>query len=434
MRRRILFIGYNYYPEPTGIGKYSGEMVAWLARKGYDCEVITSYPYYPHWRVAEAYSHKKNWYSVECQRFEGGSVKVNRCPMYIPSVPTGFKRMLLDVSFLISSFIKLLQLLFQKKFDYVVTVVPCFQFGLLGVFYKKIRKAMLLYHVQDLQIEAARDLEMIKSKIVLTTLFKLERYIFSQSDAISSISEGMVRKIRIKAKKDVYLFANWTDCKLFYPIRDQAKLREEFGLSPADKIVLYSGAIGEKQGLEAILFAAKALENHKELKFLICGSGPYKQKLCLIAKDLGLNNLVFFPIQPVEKFNLFLNIADVHLVIQKANASDLVMPSKLTTVLGVGGLALITAHKGTSLHSSVSQHNIGLLIEPENQQALNEAIWRAVTDNHDNIRKNARAYAEEHLSIEKIMEAYEKLVLKNCVEKENLLGPKQEPHLTTSLT
>ncbi|HAI44922.1 MAG TPA: hypothetical protein DCM40_46020, partial [Maribacter sp.] len=41
--KKLLFIGYNFSPELTGIGKYSGEMMHWLAKKGHDCTVLTSY-------------------------------------------------------------------------------------------------------------------------------------------------------------------------------------------------------------------------------------------------------------------------------------------------------------------------------------------------------------------------------------------------------
>jgi colanic acid biosynthesis glycosyl transferase WcaI len=167
--------------------------------------------------------------------------------------------------------------------------------------------------------------------------------------------------------------------------------------------VLYSGAIGEKQGLEAILQAADTFRAHPEIRFVICGSGPYKQKLQDLATGMGLTNVVFLPLQPFEKFNQFLNMADVHLVIQKANASDLVMPSKLTTILAVGGLALITATEESSLHELVTEYRMGLLVAAEDQAALNEGIRRAIWDDNQAIVANARAYAEKYLAIDSIM-------------------------------
>jgi colanic acid biosynthesis glycosyl transferase WcaI len=408
MNKRILLIGYNFYPEPTGIGKYSGEMLYWLAQKGYDCTVITTYPYYPYWKVQEPYSKRMFWYMTESKKFKsGGKMTVCRCPMYVPSKPSGIKRILLDFSFLASATFKLLQLLPSQKFDFVFVIAPSFQFGILGVLYKKIRKARFLYHIQDMQIEAARDLQLIKSKRIINFLFAAERYIFNNSDVISSISLGMIHKIREKANKNVLLFPNWTDTNIFYPIKNRVALKKDFGFEPTDKIVLYSGAIGEKQGLEAILQAADEFRLHKNLKFVICGSGPYKQKLQDLANALSLKNVYFLPLQPFDKFNQFLNVADVHLVIQKSNASDLVMPSKLTTILAVGGLALITADEDSSLYSLVEGYSMGLLVKPDDQKALNEGIQKAVSQDNYIITKNARAYAQAHLSIEGVMETFE---------------------------
>lgn len=408
MNKSILLIGYNYFPEPTGIGKYSGEMVQWLVERGYKCTIITAYPYYPFWRVQEPYYQNRYRYLVEeSKNTSGGSVTVHRCPMYIPAAPTGMKRMLLDFSFLLSAFFKVVQLSFGKKYDYVIAVAPSFQFGLLGVLYKKIKSAKFIYHIHDMQIEAARDLQMIKSEGLVNSLLTVEKYIFDEANIVSSVSEQMVAKIEAKAKKEVVLFPNWVDDARFFPIADRNSLKQEFGFSVSDAIILYSGAIGEKQGLESIVYAAQEFRQQPEIKFLICGSGPYKEKLMNLVAELKLDNVIFFPLQPVEKFNKFLNVADLHLVIQKANASDLMMPSKLTTILAVGGLALITANEGSGLHTLVQKHKVGLLAEAESQPALNRVLKEAMTGNYDAIRLNAREYAKNYLFIDKIMTKFE---------------------------
>jgi colanic acid biosynthesis glycosyl transferase WcaI len=408
MRKRLLLIGGNFAPELTGIGKYNGEMMKWLARSGYDCTVVTTYPYYPQWKVQEPYSGSKRWYKRELV----DGVHIYRCPQYVPEQPSGKKRIMQDFSFATSAFFKLVQLLAAKKFDVVITVVPPFHLGLLAVLYKKMRKARFFYHIQDMQIEAARDLQMIRSEALLKTLFKVERYILQQADVVSSISDGMISRIQAKSEREIFFFPNWVDVALFHPLSDRAALKVAYGFAPADKIVLYSGAIGEKQGLEAILHAAAALRQQTAIKFLICGSGPYKEKLRQRAQEQGLQQVVFLPLQPFEELNRFLNMADVHLVIQKANASDLVMPSKLTTILAVGGLALITANPGSGLHTLVQRHNMGMLVAAEDPEALTAGIERAVSEDEREMTLNARRYAEDHLSIGKIMSGFEAAALK----------------------
>ena len=410
-KMRILLIGYNFSPEPTGIGKYSGEMMEWLAKKGNACTALTAYPYYPYWKVQEPYNSFRYLYKTERTSFKsGGSLTVCRCPMYVPNEPSGLKRVFLDLTFLLSAFLKMFHLLLSQKFDRIIVVAPSFQLGLLGVIYSKFSKAKFMYHVQDMQIEAAQDLGLIKSRKIINCLFRVEKFIFDRCDVISSISIAMINKIAQKSKREVLLFPNWVDTKIFHPLplENRSDLKKEFGFKSTDTILLYSGAIGEKQGLDVIIKVAKQMAMNKNLKFVVCGTGPYKQKLQSFAKELKLLNVIFLPLQPIEKFNKFLNMADVHLVIQKSDAGDLVMPSKLTTILSVGGLALITANRGTSLQMLVEEHKIALVIESENQAGLYEGIKLAIETENCSITKNARAYAEANLSIESVMDSFEK--------------------------
>lgn len=401
--KRILFISTYFAPEPTGVGKYNGEMIDFLAKQGYTCTVIVPYPYYPFWKVQEPYTKAAYWYRKEKKVMSAeGSVEIYRCPQYVPKNPTGAQRMVQDFSFFMSSSVRMLRLVFSKKYDCVIAVAPSFMVGLLAVFYKKVRNSKFIYHIQDLQIDAARDLNMIKSKFVINNLLRAERFILNNADTVSSISPGMIERIKTKVAKDVAYLPNWVDTKLFFPIDNKEGLKEEFGFKPTDKVILYSGAIGEKQGLEAVIHTAKDMQALSHIKFVIGGAGPYKEKLKEMAAELGVTNVTFLPIQPAEKLNRFLNMADVHLILQKANASDLVMPSKLTTILAIGGVAVITASKNTSLFDLIDSQKIGMLAEPDNQASLLSVIKDAIGRQSERISKNARNYAIEFLSIEKI--------------------------------
>lgn len=412
MQKKILLIGYNFSPEPTGIGKYNGEMMNWLAAAGHACNVLTTYPYYPDWKVQEPYTRRRFSYTTEQQALNSGEkLAVHRVPMYVPANPTGLKRIVQDFTFTITAFFRLLGLFAREKFDCVIVVVPSFQFGLLGVLCKKVWGAKFVYHIQDMQIEAARDLQMIRSEGVIKALFATEKFIFDHADLITTISVGMAKKVRDKANKPVVLFPNWTDIDAFYPSQQRSAIKKSFGFADTSQVVLYSGAIGEKQGLEVILEVAAEFTEQSQVKFLICGSGPYKQKLEDMVHKSGLKNIMFFPLQANDRFNDFLNLADVHLVIQKANASDLVMPSKLTTILSVGGVALITANPGSGLYELVHRNKMGIVVEAENQKALSAGLQQVLSQDNAEISANARAYAEQHLSVKSVMNAFMTTVL-----------------------
>lgn len=410
MSKRVLLIGGNFFPELTGIGKYNGEMMDKLASMGYQCTVVTTFPYYPHWQIQSPYTRSSRWFKKELKpvaTLNGkGAIQLFRCPHYVPQKPTGLKRMVSDFTFTFTAFIKILQLLFAKKYDFVLVVAPPFHLGLLGILYKKIRGAKLIYHIQDLQIDAARDFQLIKSQFIVNSLLKVEKFILKNVDVVSSISQGMIKKIESKFAGKVIFFPNWVDTEMFFPLDDKAQLKREFNFNPSDKVILYSGAIGEKQGLDAILKLAKTLKQESNLKFVICGSGPYKVQLQQLKEREQLDNVIFLPLQPFDKLNAFLNMADLHLVLQKANAADLVMPSKLTAILAVGGVAIITAGPGSSLFDVVSLHHMGILIEADNNEALTGSIEKALQNSNLEINNNARAYAQQYLSIDEIFRKF----------------------------
>jgi colanic acid biosynthesis glycosyl transferase WcaI len=398
-KKRILIIGINFKPELTGIGKYTGEMVDWLIDQGNEITVITGFPYYPYWKVQAPYSGK--FYRKET--FHDGRLVVYRCPFYVPNNPTGIKRQIHEASLFLSAFFMMLCLTLKKRHDHTICIAPPFHLGIIALVYKFFKGTPIIYHIQDLQIDAAQILGLIKRNWVLRLLFRLERYILNKVDLVTTISEGMQKKVQLKTAKKIELFPNWVDTKGYYPTDNSAMLRQKWNYKSSDKIVVYSGSIGEKQGLEILLQIAKNLEQHSQIKFIICGFGPFKQRLKDLSQDMELTNLEFLPLQSNEVFNDFLNLADVHLVLQKSDASDLVMPSKLTTILAVGGLALVTANEDTTLHDIIINHKMGYVIAPDNPSQLEIAILKCCTQDFSIERKNARLYAETHLDRDAIL-------------------------------
>jgi len=403
----VLIIGINFHPEPTGIGKYTGEFAFHLAKKGFDVDVITGFPYYPNWKVFDGYG---NWfYKPEAQ----SGVNITRCPLYVPQKMTGLKRMLQDLSFFITAFIVLfIRMLSFKQYEMIFVASPSFLSGFLGGFYRFFyRKTKFVYHVQDLQIDAAEELGMIKSNKLLSLLKYLEHHILGHADWVTTISGGMQKKISSKKARiqKQYLFPNWVDFQSIYPKEASFKVLKGLNFPLYKRVVLYSGAVGEKQGLEVILdMAQRAKSSLPDIYFIISGSGPYAKVLEQKAQLQELDNLLFIGLQPLEVFNELLNHASIHLVIQKDKASNLLLPSKLTNILAVGGLCIVTAAEGTSLHDIVHGNNIGIAVAPENPDALWLAIFNAETQKEKAAiyKENAMKYAASHLKKEAIIESF----------------------------
>ncbi|MFI5131988.1 MAG: WcaI family glycosyltransferase [Chitinophagales bacterium] len=400
---KILICGINYAPDLTGIGKYTGEMGSWLAKNGHSVDVITGMPYYPQWKISSTY--RKKWWHKEWV----DGVRVYRCPLYVPQKVSSAKRILHEFSFVLSTLPIWIMKLFQRKYDVVISVSPPFHLGALPLLYSKLRRTKIVTHIQDLQVDVARELHMINNRHLLHTMFAMERLILRGSSAVSTISKGLMNKIKNKgiAAANCLLFPNWVDETLIHPITKEKSLRSELGLSGSDKVVLYSGNLGEKQGLENIIEAAKYFRENPSVKFVIVGSGGAELKLKEAATQAGLSNIHFHQLVSYEKLPALLAIADVHLVLQKKNAADLVMPSKLTSILAAGGCPIVTAAEGSTLYKLIHKNEMGIVVEPDDHRELARGIRFALENSLENFRNNARYYAGKYLSKEAILKNWE---------------------------
>ncbi len=82
------------------------------------------------------------------------------------------------------------------------------------------------------------------------------------------------------------------------------------------------------------------------------------------------------------------------------------MPSKLTTILSVGGLVVVTAAENTSLFRLITENEMGFAIEPENDLLLTRIIEMATISDNEIIRKNALNYANNFLEKNKVLSDY----------------------------
>lgn len=400
---KILVYGINYSPELTGIGKYTGEMVEWMARQGHDVRVITAPPYYPEWKVGHPYSAWR-W------RKEQGAATVWRCPLYVPKQPSTIKRLLHLGSFAVSSFFPLMAQRSWKP-DRIIGVVPTL-FCTPGMrLLAKLSGARTLLHIQDYEVDAMLGLGMAgkgKGGLVAKLAAAFEHSNLHNVDNVSTISRSMMNKAREKgvSADKIIFFPNWSEVARFRDVdaASVAQLRRDLGLPDDKKIILYSGNIGEKQGLENVIEAAARLKGHPWL-FAIVGQGGGKARLEKMVSERGLDNVKFFPLQPYEALPALLTLGDCHLVIQKRGAADAVLPSKLTNILAVGGNAVITAEESTELGQlCLNEPGIAVCVEPESVDALTSGIERALALPTNNTV--AREYAERTLEKENVLSQF----------------------------
>lgn len=397
---RILINGTNYHPEKIGIGKYSGEMAEWLVSRGHEVRVVTAPPYYPEWRIQSGYSAWR--YSRELV----AGVDVWRCPLWVPQKLSGLKRLLHLASFALSSMPVMLRQVFWKP-DVVLVIEPPLMCAPIAWLTAKLCGAKSWLHIQDFEVDAAFEMGILQSPRMRRFALWCEYQLMSRFDRISTISIKMQEKIigKSMAPSKTCLFLNWVDTSAIFPVSSKCSFRATLGI-PKDKVVaLYSGNMGEKQGLEVVVEAARLLAENSDIQFVLCGDGAAKTRLQSIAT--GLSNISWMSLQPTERLNDLLNLADVHLLPQRADVADLLMPSKLLGMLASGRPVLTTSYPDTQVGQIVA--NCGQLSPPGDAQALADRlrILAVDPDTRAALGREARMLAECHFGHDAVLSSFE---------------------------
>tara|TARA_B100000674_G_scaffold92251_1_gene64861 strand:+ start:10124 stop:11335 length:1212 start_codon:yes stop_codon:yes gene_type:complete len=393
---KILLYGINFSPELTGIGKYSGEMADWLSSRGNSIKVITAPPYYPEWKIHQNY---KNFFHKESKE----NIEVLRCPLYVPSKPNTIRRLVHLITFSLSSFLPVLFSVFWKP-DIIIQPVPTLFCSIQTIILSKICKSKSIIHIQDFEVDAMFSISSTKVKFLKDFAFWAESKILKNFDYVSTISNGMIEKAKNKGvpENKIIFLPNWTNIDHFKDVQKDEGVLNKLGIDANKKIVLYSGNMGEKQGLEVVIHVAKQMETNENIQFVLIGEGAAKENLKILKNSINAENVKFLPLQPYKILPKILASCDCHLVIQKSAASDLVLPSKLVNILAVGGNSVITALRDTSLGKIFTENeNLGVLVEPESINDLKTGILKAISMDKPN--HHAQRYAKNNLDKEVIL-------------------------------
>ncbi|KRQ17390.1 WcaI family glycosyltransferase [Bradyrhizobium manausense] len=364
---RVLLVGINYAPDLIGVAKYNTELCESLAAEGHEVRVITAPPYYPAWEIPPSFSN----HYFRSRHIDG--VRVRRTPIYVPARPSGAKRLVHHASFALSSAVPVLMEALSWRPDVMIAVAPSLMSAAFVSFVARRVGAKSWLHVQDFEVDAAFDLGLLRNPSLRKCMLRAEAAILKSFDNVSTISHAMVERLRIKGLRPdkIAEVRNWIDTTAICPGPRTTKYRQQLNLAEGDIIGLYSGTMSNKQGLELVIEAAIGLErSHPHIHFILAGEGPHRMRLEQLAA--GHRNIHFLGLQPKDSFNQLMATADFHLIPQKAEAADLVLPSKLGAIFASARPVIAMAEEGTGLAAEVA--NAGLVIPPGDSSALKVAI------------------------------------------------------------
>lgn len=386
---RIIVWGINYAPELTGIAPYNRALCEHLQGTGHEVQMVTTFAYYPAWKKSPADAGKLYRTDVI------NRVPVHRCWHYVPKRVSTLKRIIHEATFLATTFVRLL---FLPRPDLYVVVSPPLLLGLAVRVLQFVKRRPYVFHVQDLQPDAAVGLGMLQPSAFTRFLYRLETLAYRHAAAVSGISQGMLEAFTRKgvpATRQIY-FPNGANLPPPEQLPPRGNFRARNGFAATEFLAIYSGNLGVKQGLDILVATARRLLTHP-IRIVICGDGAMRPKLEQAITAEKLHNLTLLPLQPDREYLEMLADSDVCLVTQQAGAGAAFFPSKLLSVLAVARPVLGVADEASELRRAIVTGQFGICVPPGDAARLAESLQILVSQPATlaTYGQNGRRYVEQ---------------------------------------
>ncbi|MFN5630067.1 MAG: glycosyltransferase family 4 protein [Bacteroidota bacterium] len=358
---RVIILSQYFPPEIGAPQNRLYELAVRLKDKGIDIQILTAMPNYPKMEIMNDY--KGRYCCIENMN----NLEVHRSYIFVSKSKSIFFRLINYFSFVFSSL--LIGAIKLKKADVLICESPPLFLGISGWILAKIKGAKFIFNVSDLWPESAEKLGLVTNKFFLKMATVLEEFCYRKSTIITGQTQGICNEIKSRfPNKRVYWLPNGVDEKFFDTEHSNVLLnwRKENNFSENDFLLLYAGIIGFAQGLEVILYTAELVREHTNIKFIILGSGPEKEKLLQLKQDLNLSNVFFYDSQPKSQMPSIVNAVDVAVIpLKKLDLFLGAIPSKIFENLAMKKPILLGVD-GEARQLFINDGQAGLYFEPEN--------------------------------------------------------------------
>lgn len=390
----ILVVSQYFYPENFRINVICKDLI----NRGHEVTVLTGYPNYPKGVFYDNYCpgipYEKMWEGIKIERvkiLERKNGSINLIKNYISFI--------IYANRWVRKCKQNYDICFVNGLSPITVALPAIKF-------KKKTNTPIIMNVQDLWPESVQYMLEINCKLIIKPLDILVNYIYKKCDAILCSSKCFVDKIanRKIAINKIFYWPQFAEIIETDASAMPQKVEGEFR-------IVFAGNIGEAQGLDIVIKAAKILEkDYPEIKWHLIGDGRDKDRLIKIAKQESLLETVIFIDRMSEK-NAFAYIksSDCAIITLKKNKLfELTVPAKLQTYLSAG-IPIINTIDG-EVKNIIAEAKCGYSSAGEDAVELSKSIMllynNSLTERED-MGINGKKYFDENYNENELMNTLE---------------------------
>ena len=397
-KKNLLIYAHYYYPDVASTGQILTELAEGL-KESFHTTVICTVPSYTG-KVSQYYRKHKYYYEningVDVLRIRVPEFRKNFAPSRIVNI----------VSYFFSAVAATFRV---ERQDYVFTISqPPVLGGLLGVIGKHLKKARLIYNIQDFNPEQVKAVEFTNNKLILNTMMLMDKHSCKAADKVIVVGRDMIDTLHQRFGEKMVPYAyinNWIDEKEIYPLPEGdagvQKFRKRYGLDNRF-VMMYSGNIGLYYDLPNLLKLIAQFQQEKEVVFAFIGEGSVLEELKEYQQKHQLENVVFIPYQEKKDLIYSLNAGDVHFVMNAKGIKGVSVPSKLYGVMAAGKPVLGILEEGAEARLIVEEAECGRVVSPEDYEAIRNLILEFIQKRNSEelacMGEKGRNYLVRHLT------------------------------------
>src|SRR5690606_15389112 len=215
LKKKILIHSIVFSPDGVSTAYLYNDIAKAFEEHGFEVVVLTTTPHYnivPEELIKQPLQKKFLGLYYE-SNFNGIRV------LHIPQKK--FKSTLLRiVGFIFWHLMALILGLAQRNINAILSPSPPLTIGFVNLIIGKIKKAKIIYNVQEIYPDFLIEQGGLKSKPVIKILKWLERFVYNKSDAVTTIDQIFYDTIadRFKDKSKLHIIPNFVDTDLYRPI------------------------------------------------------------------------------------------------------------------------------------------------------------------------------------------------------------------------
>ena len=387
---RVTFLTHYFPPEVGPAQTRLHELAKRLNAAGQQVTVVTGFPNYPAGEIFPGY-HGKRFME---DSYDG--IRVLRTWVFATRSRGFIGRLLNYFSFPIGSLLAVRKL---GPTDIIYVQSPPLFTGLAALWYSRLKRAPFIFNVSDIWPQSAVELGMLRNRFAIRLAEMLERHIYRRATRITVATPGILERLVARGvpRDKIFLLTNGVDTAAYNVTTPDRELAQRLGLD-GHKVFMYAGLHGLAQGLDVILEAAKLTRN-PEVLYVLVGDGADKAALVAKAEAEKIDNVRFLPIQPTSTLPALLNLVYATVIpLRRLDLFKAALPSKLFDSMAAG--RPIVAPLWGEAAALVEAAACGLVVEPEDARAVQEAVEKLAADPEGAKRlgEQGRKYVVEHFN------------------------------------